>query len=255
MQFNQFFSLDSAKAIKARKYGWLNAINYMAPSDASGFGNVCGDASPACIALCLGWFSGQAGIVKKGTRRRRTGGNKTRQSRVNKVKLFMHDRIAFMVEMVKGITRAASKAAREMLKLCVRPNGSADVPWEHIKLSPIDRRTIFDLFPEVQFVDYTKSVKRMLRFLAGLLPKNYHLTFSRSEINEADCLRVLEAGGNVAVVFADGKPMRWHGYPVIDGDKHDLRHLDPRGVVVGLSPKGVKARRDTSGFVVRGEAA
>ena len=29
------------------------------------------------------------------------------------------------------------------------------------------------------------------------------------------------------------------------------RHLDPRGVIVGLSPKGTKAKRDTSGFVVR----
>ena len=26
-----FASLDSAKAIKARKYGYLNAINYMGP--------------------------------------------------------------------------------------------------------------------------------------------------------------------------------------------------------------------------------
>jgi hypothetical protein len=117
------------------------------------------------------------------------------------------------------------------------------------------KRTIFDMFPHVQFVDYTKSVKRALAHARGELPPNYHLTFSRSETNEADCLKVLEAGGNVAVVFADGKPMRWHGYPVIDGDKHDLRHLDPRGVVVGLAPKGVKARRDTSGFVVRGEVA
>jgi len=27
-----------------------------------------------------------------------------------------------------------------------------------------------------------------------------------------------------------------------------LRHLDPKGVVVGLTPKGSKARRDLSGF-------
>ncbi len=47
-----------------------------------------------------------------------------------------------------------------------------------------------------------------------------------------------------------------HGYPVINGDESDLRQLDPRaaigspGFVVGLSPKGGKAKRDTSGFVV-----
>jgi len=81
------------------------------------------------------------------------------------------------------------------------------------------------------------------------MPKNYSLTFSRSETNEADCIRVLEAGGNVAVVFRH-KPDTWHGFPVIDGDAHDLRHLDPRGVVVALSPKGPKAKRDKSGFVL-----
>lgn len=35
------------------------------------------------------------------------------------------------------------------------------------------------------------------------------------------------------------------------GTVRDLRHLDPRGAIVGLTPKGRKAKRDTSGFVVR----
>jgi len=64
-------------------------------------------------------------------------------------------------------------------------------------------------------------------------------------------MHILQAGGNVAVVFANGLPDRWNGFPVINGDLHDLRHLDPRGVVVGLSPKGPKAKRDMSGFVIR----
>ena len=46
-------------------------------------------------------------------------------------------------------------------------------------------------------------------------------------------------------------PAEYLGYPVIDGDRHDLRHLDGRGVVVALSPKGRKAKADKSGFVVR----
>lgn len=49
----------------------------------------------------------------------------------------------------------------------------------------------------------------------------------------------------------DRVPAEWNGMRVIDGDEHDLRHLDPRGVIVGLTPKGRKAKRDTSGFVVR----
>jgi len=51
-------------------------------------------------------------------------------------------------------------------------------------------------------------------------------------------------------------PTRWNGFQVIDGDKHDLRQLDPRGAVgtvIGLTPRGRKAKKDRSGFVVRNE--
>lgn len=262
-QFSHFFSLDSAKAIKAREYGYMNAINYMAPASTAGAGNVCPNASPGCLALCLGWFSGQAGIVKKGTRRNRTGGNATRKSRIAKVQLFMHDRRSFMREMVNGIEQSLRAAAREGLTLCVRLNGSSDIPWEHIKLDVRDfalGTTILERFADVQFVDYTKSVKRAAAHARGEMPNNYHLTFSRSETNEADCLLVLEAGGNVAVVFEGDKPSRYLGHIVLDGDRHDLRHLDnastlARGpFVIGLSPKGSKAKRDESGFVVRDAA-
>ena len=82
------------------------------------------------------------------------------------------------------------------------------------------------------------------------MPSNYHLTFSRSECNEAQCLEVMARGGNVAAVFA-APPAQWNGRPVIDGDKSDLRFLDPRGVVVGLTAKGALGKRDTSGFVIR----
>jgi hypothetical protein len=81
------------------------------------------------------------------------------------------------------------------------------------------------------------------------LPHNYHLTFSRSETNEAECMDLLADGFNVAAVFRK-VPRKWRGFTVIDGDIHDLRHLDPKGVVVGLTPKGRKAKADTSGFVI-----
>ena len=89
----------------------------------------------------------------------------------------------------------------------------------------------------------------MTAFLDGKLPSNYSLTFSRSETNEAQCLEVLNRGGNVAVVFRKELPTHWNGFPVINGDENDLRFLDPKGVVVGLKAKG-KAKSDTTGFVV-----
>ena len=63
---------------------------------------------------------------------------------------------------------------------------------------------------------------------------------------------VLAAGGNVAVVFAGAFPQTYLGAKVIDGDLSDLRHLEGKqGVIIALSPKGRKAKADSSGFVVR----
>ena len=77
------------------------------------------------------------------------------------------------------------------------------------------------------------------------------MTFSLSETNRAEAERVLAAGYNVAVVFGHGQPETFMGHRVIDGTEHDLRHLDPAPVIVGLDPKGSKAKNDTSGFVAR----
>ena len=43
-------------------------------------------------------------------------------------------------------------------------------------------------------------------------------------------------------------PEKWLGRKVIDGDKHDLRHLDPKKIIVGLRAKG-RAIKNFNGFV------
>ena len=100
----------------------------------------------------------------------------------------------------------------------------------------------------MQFYDYTKHPKPWLRTLP-----NYHLTFSHSGHNFEDCLEALQHGINVAVVFTtrrgEALPETWNGFPVIDGDLHDCRFLDPTGVVVGLRAKGM-AKGSQSPFVV-----
>jgi hypothetical protein len=200
------------------------------------------------------------------------GTNATRESRKLKARLFMAHRQEYMNRLARDIVKLERKAKREGLTLCVRLNGSTDIAWERISFQIDDKTsraietrlgvshpragrvmTLLQLFPHIQFVDYTKNPNRM-----GKTPSNLHLTLSYSGNNLADCLAALKRGQNVAVVFGEGLPREWHGHSVIDGDLHDLRHLDPicpngeRGVVVGLSPKGLTAKRDTSGFVVRG---
>ncbi len=55
---------------------------------------------------------------------------------------------------------------------------------------------------------------------------------------------------NIAVVFRSkvNIPAMFMGLPTIDGDRDDLRFLDPNQSIVALYAKG-KAKRDTSGFV------
>jgi hypothetical protein len=260
-QFKRFFSVDSPKAIKAAKYRYLNAINYMAPHTSGGHGNLCPNSSAFCRLLCLGTESGQASMVSEATGMT----NAVRESRKRKAAYFMTQRPAYLAEMLWHIASQIRTAKRKKLKLAVRPNGATDIAYEGLRvmvspefaatLSQVSghtvtagSHTIFTAFPKVQFVDYTKNPKRFDR----ALPANYHLTFSRAEDNESVALDLLARGVNVAIVFGAALPETWNGFAVIDGDLHDLRHLDPRGgVVVGLSPKGNKAKRDQSGFVVR----
>ena len=255
---NKIFSIDEAKAAKSQAFGWLDAIHYMAPFDLAGVGNLCPHSTPGCRSLCLGEFSGQAALAKPGEV------SAVGKSRREKAVRFMTDRTAYLQDVARSIGLAVKTANNRGLKPCVRLNGSTDIAWEGIQVvltvqsarliskaigrdvQPATYRNLMDLFPEVQFMDYTKSAKRCQR----KLPANYHLTLSRSEMNEQEALEHARNGGVVAVVF-DKVPNTWHGLPVINGDKHDLRFLDAPGSIVGLEPKGNKAKRDQSGFVVR----
>ena len=238
IRFKRFLSMDNPKAIKAQAYGYLNAINYMAPHTSGGVGDLCGKASAGCIRLCLGEHSGQAAMSEV-----------VRDSRKRKAAYFMRERKAFMLEFVYHIEKAQVQAHKAGLKLVVRPNGATDLPFEAIACERNGKafRNLMEAFPDIQFVDYTKHAKRFKK----PLPFNYHLTFSRSETNEAECYDVLSLGFNVACVFSGSLPTSFMAKPVLSGDEHDLRHLDPKGVVIGLSPKGSRAKRDTSGFVIR----
>jgi hypothetical protein len=103
--------------------------------------------------------------------------------------------------------------------------------------------SVLELFPEVQFYDYTKHFSRMFR----PRPSNYHLTFSLTENNASQAQKVLRAGMNIAAVVTQ-KEGTLFGHHVIDGDLTDLRFLDPPASVAGLRPKGLLTK-STSEFI------
>lgn len=133
----------------------------------------------------------------------------------------------------------------------IRLNGTSDIPYENLRVFE-GGKNIFEVFPKVKFYDYTKNYTRFDK----VLPKNYTLTFSRSETNNEKAMELLERGFNVAMVF-DKTPKKYEGYKVINGDKDDLRFKDPKNVIVGLKYKNLTSngannkKAFESGFAIK----
>ena len=219
----KLLTVGNTKTVKGEALGYMTFIMHLAPSDVSGY-NACPMASAGCRAACLN-TAGRGRF------------DATQAARIRKTREFFENRAAFMAQLEKDIRAAERKAKREGFIPVIRLNGTSDIRWEN--------EGIMQKFPHIQFYDYTKIPNRKN------LPANYDLTFSRSESNESLLPGVTL---NVAVVFNVKKgadlPTAYLGRPVIDGDEHDLRFMDPRGSIVGLRGKGEAKKSAHGGFVV-----
>lgn len=222
----------NAKIKKGEKLGFQTFGIHLAPASLSGF-NVCKDASSGCAAACLN-TAGMGAF------------SNVQLARIEKTRLFFSNKSGFIAQLTKEIGAAIRFASKRGMQACFRLNLTSDLPWEKIT---VGGKSIFQIYPQVQFYDYTKSHSRMSAFLNGDMPKNYHLTFSRSETNGEIALSILKSGGNVAMVFRKRLPSSYMGAEVINGDETDLRFLDGAGKIVGLVEKG-RAKKDTTGFVL-----
>ena len=247
-KFNLIGVGSNAKTIKGDGAKFETGILYMLPYEIEVDGktfNSCPMADKAqCHAPCLN-TAGRAGIVKKGETT-----NPIQKARQRKAEYFYRDRDGFMRDLIRDVIKHRNKCNREGVKPVIRLNGTTDIRFESIRVEHDGQRYahIFELFPDVQFYDYTKIPNR--RRAKGI--PNYHLTWSYSEADPTYAAlfdEAIESGNNVAVVFRKKLPETFRGLPVVDGDKDDLRFTDPSGVVVGLKAKG-KAKHDKSGFVI-----
>lgn len=237
-KIGKLLTKSNAKIEKSIQLGYITEGLHLAPYDLSGY-QVCQFASAGCAAACLN-TAGRGRMQN------------VQDARIKKTRLFFKMRTVFLHVLFDEVQKSVIRAEKKGLKACFRLNLTSDLPWEKFKLSynGNEPKSIFETFPQVQFYDYTKSAARMQHYLESSdFPKNYHLTFSRSESNAKDVESVLNGGGNVAAVFRDRLPKTWQGKEVIDGDEHDLRFLDKRGVIVGLVEKGL-AKKDATGFVI-----
>lgn len=228
--YRKVLTFEAYKTSKSKDFGYLTAILYMSPGEESGVINMCPMASPECLELCL---------RKSG----RMGMSGSQKARIWRTLLFVNDPALFYACVQYDLDILRRMAARLGLIPVFRANGTSDFP----KIA----ETIASMNPDLDLYDYTKIPMPWTR-----TNEKYHLTFSYSGHNLAQCMDALRHGVNVAVVFDTKKgqdlPKSWQGYQVIDGDVHDLRFLDVqfgKTVIVGLRAKGV-ARKQVSAFIV-----
>lgn len=192
------------------------------PHELGGGHNLCPHASEACKAVCL-VYSGNARFTN------------TNIGRAKKTEFYLKDREMFVSVLKCELNKANLLGKYD--KVAVRLNMFSDIPWE--------KQIDMSRYHYLTFYDYTKNPKRMMKFLSGNFPRNYHLTFSYSGTNWSDCQKVLDRGGNVTIVFKGKKlPESYAGYKVINGDESDYRPNDEKGCIVGLKYKQPIANAD-----------
>ncbi len=237
---------------------WVNRGLTLAPAGEAAWAfagrfTMCPKASPACMRSCVG---------NRGQGRSKADGGAMDHgyvARCGRTIALAFDRPRFKQLLESEVRRAAYDAAYDGAKLAVRPDVASDEQrlagflaslrgkYDTIESShpggPV--ATVYGYTADPECLDWHDGVHRIL---------------SRKENNDADVMAALANGHSVAVVFDAKKgalPTRWRGYPVIDGDVHDLWFLRLDGpTVVGLSLKGrrlEKAMARAKGFAVAPE--
>ena len=272
-----FTAGGNAKTVKGQKEGVLTAICYLAPADtiaqlavtdperlvsiarkvealqprvatvearkaflhACSTINTCPFASEGCKAACL--FTAGHGSYSN-----------VADGRIRRTLLFTFRRDVFTQLVTADLARIKRRADKEGMTMAIRCDGTSDILTRWFLNSELASE-----YSDVHVYTYTK---RPLVSYRELLAKhvNFHVTYSLHEgsrsINQA--MEYLAAGYGVAAVFGTKQLVSkvvasgYLGFPVIDGDETDARHLDPKGCIVALAAKG-KAKRDSTGFVIR----
>ena len=219
-----------SKTIKSNKAGFLTGILYLAPYTLSGV-NLCPFAKIAqCHVACLN-TAGRGGFDQR-----------VKNARLRKAKLFNENKPEFFTQLLHDIEKLKQQAVKKKLQPVIRLNGTSDIEFENIKVK--DNKTIFELYPDLQFYDYTKNPNRKN------LPSNYDVTFSYSGVQSFIKFnrQALKNNMRIATVFKI-LPAQFLGREVINGDAHDARFIEDKNVIIGLKAKG-KARHDKTGFVI-----
>jgi hypothetical protein len=187
----KLLSTANPKIQKGTKLGYLSFILHLAPADLSGK-NTCPKATAGCKSACLN-TAGRGGMFRRGE-----STNAIQKARIRKTVQYFFDRDTFLADLEADIRKGIKFAEKQGLTPVFRLNGTSDLA--------VEKWGIIELFPTVQFYDYTKVLGRKVAHLP-----NYHLTFSKADGNDADVAQALKQGMNVAAVFDACPQSTWAG--------------------------------------------
>jgi hypothetical protein len=200
---------------------------YLAPANVSGY-NTCPFSTPECRKGCLA-TSGRAGMEIM------AGKTKIENCRTTKTKLFYENNEFFMQWLIAEMLNHKTNAEKNGYGFSARLNCTSDIDWQN---TYYNGKNIFEIFPDVQFYDYTKNPNKF-----NNKPLNYHLTFSYTGKNWVKCKELLEVGYNISMIFnvkdENLFPKTFGGYEVVNGDKTDYRVNDGNGKIIGLKFKRI----------------
>lgn len=213
-------TINNPKVIKNQVVGHIITYSIsLLQGNLSGY-EVCSAAiNSPCRELCLG-FTGhaRASILAHGVNL-----SPVVRARLIKTRLFFENRDLFMALLCYEIDKAKNYAYKHGMGFSVRLNCMSDISPLLFHFS-YSKENILDMFPDVQFYDYTKD---FTRYKLSERYTNYYVCFSYDGKNWNRCIEMLNMGYNIAVVFESERiPTQWRGYTVISGIESDLRYLD-----------------------------
>ena len=241
----------------------INAPHYGIDYDAKAVNlakvNLCKNATTGCSISC----TYHQGIFKHALLQK----NKVKQARLKRTLKFLTQRDLFFEQMIKEVKALKRKAKRNTLTPIISLNGTSDILWEKEAFTFKDKEysNIMELFPELDFFDYTKYniIKSRKK-----LPKNYHLVYSRAGnhrgklIDDWETLKsFLDKDINIAVICNHAikqkllENLTYESYKLINGDVYNNRVKDKpskgeKGSII-LLEVNKKTDISNSGFIIQ----
>jgi len=221
--------------------------------------NLCKHATTGCSTACIY----HQGIFKHALFQK----NKVKQARLKRTLKFLTQRDSFFVQLIKEIKALQRKAKRKKITPIISLNGTSDILWEKESFMFKDKeyKHIMELFPEIEFFDYTKYDILKSR---KKLPLNYSLTYSRAGTHRGKVIddwvtlsTYLNKSINVAVICSKNikdtllQDSTYEQYNLIDGDLYANRVQDKtskkeQGSLILMEVKK-KTDISSSGFIIQ----